>query len=142
MCSCTRSRSSCVPPPYRLCCTEIRRERPEAVTDGATDLSAERSLAHAQHHPHTVAMGNSACKDGTVRRRGSTPTMWPVSFVEAEARLGIRIAEGSIHAQRTGLLVEMQEVHSFLGRLARSHYKTSRYGVPAGPVWKVVVAQF
>src|SRR5882762_3265995 len=115
--------------------------RPQPATDGATNLSAERSLAHARHHPHTVAMGNSPCKDGTVRGRGSTPTMWPVSFVEAEARLGIRIAEGSIHAQRTGLLVEMQQIHTFLGRLARSHYKTPRHRVPAGPVWKVVIAQ-
>lgn len=76
----------------------VRESRP-------TDLSAERSLTHARHHPHIVAIGNSSCEDGTVRRRGSTPTVWPVSFVEAEARLGIRIAEGPVHAQRTGLLV-------------------------------------
>src|ERR1700731_4509558 len=88
-----------------------------------------------------MAMANSPCKDGTVRRRGSTPAVWPISLVEAEARLGIRIAEGLIHAQRTGLLIEMQQVHSFLGRLRRSHSKTPPHRAPAGPVGKVVIAQ-
>src|SRR2546425_12757991 len=106
------------PPPCQIrnilvCVEDLLATLVGSATPRSTSFVASnaRSLAHARRHPHTVAMGNSPRKDGTVRRRCSTRTVWPVPLVEAEAGLGIRIAERSIHAQRTGLLVELQQAH-------------------------------